>query len=65
MTAQEEAISTNNIRKHVDKEEYCRIFGKTEETIADITSEYPSLAQNEYKRGDHDQGCQNHLLEVV
>lgn len=59
MTAQE-TISTNNIRKHVHKEQYCRIFEKTEETIADITSECSSLAQ-----GSYDQGCQNYSLEVV
>lgn len=60
MTAQEEAISTNNIRKHVHKEEYCRIFEKTEKTIAYITRECSSLAQ-----GSYDQGCQNYSLEVV
>ena len=53
IAAQDQAITTNNIRKVIFKEDVsplCRMCGKFNETIAPITSECPSLAQNEYKK---------------
>ena len=55
IAAQDQAISTNNIRKNVYKEDIssmCRMCGKSEETIAHILNECPNLAQNEYKKMD-------------
>ena len=50
VAAQDQAIRTNNIRKHIHKEDIssmCRMCGKFDETIAHIVAECPSLAQNE------------------
>jgi len=58
IAAQDQAITTNNIRKIIYKENVsslCRMCGKYDETIAHITSECPKLAQNEYKTWRHDQ----------
>ena len=58
VAAQDQAISTNSIRKHVfgeDVSPQCRLCGKFEETIAHIVSECPKLAQAEYKKWRHDQ----------
>ena len=55
VAAQDQAIQTNNIRKHIHKEDVsslCRMCGKFDETIAHIVAECPSLAQNEYKNGN-------------
>ena len=46
-------IRTNNIHKHIHKEDVsslCRLYGKGDETIAHTVAECPSLAQNEYKK---------------
>ena len=58
VAAQDQAIRTNNIRKHIHKEDIssmCRMCGKFDETIAHIVAECPTLAQNEYKKWRHDQ----------
>ena len=49
---QDQAITTNNIRKVIYKENVsslCRMCGKANETIAHITTECTKLAQVEYK----------------
>ena len=76
IAAQDQAISTNNIRKNVYKEDIssmCRMCGKSEETFAHILNKSPNLAQNEYKKWRHDQVakiihwelCKNGNLSVV
>ena len=58
VAAQDQAIRTNNIRKHIHKEDVsslCRMCGKFDKTIAHIVAECPSLAQNEYQKWRHDQ----------
>ena len=57
MTAQEQALSTRNIRKVIDKEKIsgmCSMCGESEEIVAHIVSECKKLAQNEYKNWMHD-----------
>ena len=58
VAAQDQAIRTNNIRKHIHTEDVSSLYrmcGKFDETIAHIVAECPSLAQNEYKKWRHDQ----------
>ena len=55
--AQDQAISTNNHRKVILKEDIsplCRVCGTSNETVSHILSECPALAQCEYKTWRHD-----------
>ena len=58
IAAQDQAIATNNMRREIFKENIsplCRLCGKSNETISHITSECPTLAQNQYKCWRHDE----------
>ena len=53
MVAQEQAIRTNNIKEKIDKTQEnskYRMWGKAEESVNHVLSEYSKLAQKEYKR---------------
>lgn len=57
LAAQDQAIRTKWIKKHIDKTEQsamCRMCGEREETVAHVVSECKQLAQNEYKKVRHD-----------
>ena len=52
-TAQEQALSTNYIKFHIDKNvesPMCRMCGEKGESVNHLTSECSKLAQREYKR---------------
>ena len=71
--AQEQAIRTNYINRHIDKRiesPLCRMYGKRGESVQRIISEREKLAQKEYKkRRDnvakriHWKLCKKHALE--
>jgi hypothetical protein len=53
IAAQEQALRTNSIKKHIDKTgntDRCRLCGKAQETSEHIVSACEKLAQKEYKR---------------
>ena len=54
LAAQDQAIRTRWIKKHIDKmiSVNCRMCGERTETVAHIVSECQQLAQNEYKNID-------------
>ena len=61
ITAQDQALSTNSIKKSIyklDVSEKCRLCGKETENVIHIVSSCGMLAQKEYKRR-HDKVCQN------
>ena len=61
MAAQEQALNTNSIKKHIYKtsdSDKCRLCSVSVETVSHIISGCKTLAQKEYKRR-HDKVCQN------
>ena len=61
MAAQEQALNTNSIKKHIyacSESSLCRLCGEKEENVSHIISSCKMLAQNEYKCR-HDKICSN------
>ena len=61
MSAQDQAIRTNTIEKHIDKQNIspeCRVYGQREETVSHILTECTALAQKPYKTWRHDRTAQ-------
>ena len=61
MAAQEQALNTNSLKKHIyacSESSLCRLCGEKEENVSHIISSCKILAQREYKRR-HDKMCCN------
>ena len=61
MAAQEHGTRARPIRHRNDEENvspFCSVYGKREETVAHVSSVRKVLAQNEYKKWQHDTICQ-------
>ena len=61
MAAQDQALRTNNVKCHIDKQNIsplCRMCRERDETVSHITAECSKLAQKQYRHWRHDRVAQ-------